>query len=107
MNCCERTLVTLACVAGMVDRDKDSDSGHQVVQAHIDAGLCAECAKQMVTLQGSMKHGQPVRTIGERIAHEYVLAIDRCAEISDIQKSQINAVVVESLNFHLSQLGPQ
>jgi hypothetical protein len=32
----------------------------------------------MVMLQGSMKHGQLVRTI-DRIAHEYVLAIDRCA----------------------------
>ena len=82
MNCCERTLVTLACVAGMSKESHyaDINSATRVIEAAARIPMCSECAPTFDVLISVIHVDASIKVAVEQIAIEYVRTLGRCAE---------------------------
>jgi hypothetical protein len=109
MNCCERTLVTLACVAGMSKEPHiaDVDSVIMVIDEHGASRLCDKCAATADVLKSVIYPEAAIKPAMEQVSREYAKALSRADGFNDIQKRQMDSIVVDCINHHLRNLGPQ
>lgn len=82
MNYCGRTLVTLACVAGLSKESwcADIDDVVRVVDAHGRALQCGECDATADVLKSVIRFDAAIKPAIEQISREYVKTLGRCSE---------------------------